>query len=329
MKEAVTENLSRSMNEPVTILTPVFNDWISLRTLLMDLDNVWEGQTRPLHVVIVNDGSTETAPDDWRPAGLRHIPRVTLLECACNLGHQRAIATGLTYVAQSIPSGLLVVMDSDGEDRPSDVPALLQALEADLATDVMFAERKRRSESFWFRAGYHTYRTLHWLLTGIGVRFGNFSALRIRSVSPLIHQGALWNHYAAAVVRSRLRYKSIPTTRGYRYEGRSKLNAPHLVAHGFGALSVFYDVVCARLSAAASAIVGVAGLLMIGLWAAGGVSWPVVVIGGLMAALLMLLLLLNVIALVALRSAPSFIPARDASAMIKDVRTRRVDGEQA
>ena len=39
-----------------------------------------------------------------------------------NVGHQRAIALGLTYLQVEAGCEAVIVMDADGEDRPADVP---------------------------------------------------------------------------------------------------------------------------------------------------------------------------------------------------------------
>ena len=100
-----------------------------------------------------------------------------MLRLRRNLGHQRAIAVGLAYVEDRFKHDAVVVMDSDGEDDPSDVPRLLELLRAEGGRAIVFAERTRRSESWSFRFFYGLYKLLHRVLTGHGVRVGNFSAI--------------------------------------------------------------------------------------------------------------------------------------------------------
>jgi hypothetical protein len=57
----------------------------------------------------------------------------------------------------------------------------------------------------------------------------------------------IWNHYAAAVIRSRLKFCSIPIARGQRYAGKSKMNFISLLLHGLSAFFVYGDIVGARL----------------------------------------------------------------------------------
>jgi hypothetical protein len=70
----------------------------------------------------------------------------------------------------------------------------------------------------------------------------------------------LWNNLAATLMRSRLRCVAVPTIRGTRYDGRSRMNLVSLIVHGLSAMSVHIDTIFVRVLLA-SAIVGVASLL--------------------------------------------------------------------
>ena len=105
-------------------------------------------------------------------------------------------------------------------------------LNAEGGTRVVFAERTKRSESFAFRFFYALYRWLHLLLTGVAVRVGNFSAMPYSLLRRLVAVSELWNHYAAAVFKSRLPYRLLPTQRANRLAGRPQMNFVALVIHG-------------------------------------------------------------------------------------------------
>ena len=175
------------------------------------------------------------------------LRRIDVLRLRRNLGHQRAIAIGLAYVEDCLQAGAVVVMDGDGEDDPADVPRLLERLDEEGNGKIVFAERARRSESLVFRIFYALFKLLHLFLTGKGVRVGNFSAIPRRRLSSLVVVAEIWNHYAAAVFRSRQPYCMIPTYRSRRLCGSSSMNFVSLVTHGLSAISVYSDVVGVRL----------------------------------------------------------------------------------
>lgn len=254
------------MTEPrIMIVTPVLDDWEPFQRLVAALARVNAGgPERRFDLLVVDDGSNS-------PVGIEQftlppegaIRAVTMVRLALNLGHQRAIAVGLTEAALRDDIDAVVVMDCDGEDRPEDVPALLDAHRA--APDaVIFAQRARRSESIVFKAGVLAYRLLFRVLARQTVAFGNFALVPIAAVRRLTYMPDLWNNLPATVLRSHLPYRLVPTTRGRRYAGRSKMNWSGLVIHGLSAMSVYSDVIFVRLLMAAAAVgaVALAGIVV-------------------------------------------------------------------
>lgn len=249
--------------EPIVLLLPVFNDWPSLSALLPGLDAALGRSGRRADVLVVNDGSTRDPSPNlvWGP--FQSLGRVEVLNLRRNLGHQRAIAVGLAYLEDQVCPETVVVMDADGEDDPGDVPRLLDRLEAENARSIVFAERARRSESWKFRFFYGLYKLVHRVLTGQGVRVGNFSAIPRARLSSLVVVSELWNHYAAAAFRSRQPYVLVPTRRAKRLDGHSSMNFVSLVVHGLSAMAVYSDVIGVRLLMVAITLglVSVAGLI--------------------------------------------------------------------
>jgi len=305
---------------------PVYNDWAAAQKLLVLLDAALGSTPCRGSVLMVDDASTEDPPE-W-PQKLSQIGDVSVLHLRRNLGHQRAIAMGLVYVHQNWPGmDAVVVMDADGEDRPADIPALLARFKAEGGRQVVFAARAKRLENAVFRFFYHAYRLLHKVLTGVAVRVGNFSVLPPQALGRLVVVSEMWNHYAAAVFRARIPHTSIPVARGTRLAGESKMNFISLLVHGLSAISVFSDVVGARLLAlaalaivAAAALVGVvAGVRLFTDLAIPG--WATYVTGILLIVLAQALIvsLALVFIIVNGRGNSSFLPIRDAGYFIDRV----------
>jgi hypothetical protein len=228
------------------IVMPVFNDWVSAEQLAARLGAVLDEAGLRARLLLVDDGSSQPGPGRLGTSVIRGIDDVSIVRLRRNLGHQRAIAIGLGVAYEDYAALPVLIMDADGEDRPEDVPRLYQTLVSAPAVDVVFAGRQRRSESVTFTVFYHLYRALHKLLTGVSVRFGNFSILRHSALAPLMVSPDLWNHYAAAVVKGRLRYAILPAPRGRRLAGRSTMNFVALFTHGLSAISVFSEEMGAR-----------------------------------------------------------------------------------
>ena len=235
----------------VTLIMPLRDDWSCAQELLRRIDRAAEPGAHALSVILIDDGSVRRC-DPGRFAGpFSAVQSIRVLRLRRNLGHQRAIAIGLAYLQETGQCDAVAVMDADGEDTPEGLVRLLKTFSESGCATAVFAERSKRSESVLFRFFYHIYRGLHWALTGVSVRVGNFSVLPWRYLDTVVVLSELWNHYAAAVVRAKLPYSMLPIARGQRISGKSTMNFVALVSHGLSAISVFGDVVGVRLMIAA------------------------------------------------------------------------------
>jgi glycosyltransferase involved in cell wall biosynthesis len=313
----------------ILVLIPVFNDWASLAQLFPRLDAALAAEGLAVDVLVVDDGSTAEPEEDLAQTSFRALRRIDVLRLRRNLGHQRAIAVGLAYVEDCLPSQAVVVMDGDGEDDPADVPRLLGRLEEVGRGRIIFAERTRRSESLVFRVFYAVYQLLHYVLTGQKVRVGNFSAIPRRRLSSLVVVTELWNHYAAAVFRSRQPHCLIPTQRSERLRGRSKMNFVSLVTHGLSAISVYSDVVGVRLLVMSAVLAiltlgGILATLIVRLTTDLAIpGWATYTIGLLLILLVQVVMAAFVFSFMVLgaRHGSPFLPRRDYSFFIGAVRT--------
>jgi hypothetical protein len=303
----------------VFVILPVFEDRQSLAVFAEKLGACL---TAGLVLVVVDDGSVRwpVQREDLRGP----FEQAEIIRLVRNMGHQRAIAIGLSHVVaryfseQNVDDlcadSAIIVMDADGEDQPEDIETLLTALDQD-DVDVVVAQRKWRPDSFWFRLFYRFYRAIFLLLTGRTLRFGNFMALKIRSARRLAAMGELWIHLAGAVLVSRLRRVDLALDRGTRYAGSSKMDFVSLALHGFRAVTVFAQDVLVRVGVAcavASTGCVALGLTVIALKLAGLATpgWFSISLGVLimlllqMGALALMILLLSGVANVAATAPP-------------------------
>ena len=237
----------------VAIVTPVYEDEASFAELCRRLADLQHASGARFHLIAVDDGSLAAPPKlaSITEAGLAG----EILRLARNVGHQAAIAVGLARANALASVTACVVMDSDGEDTPESIPALLAAV-AGANCDVAVAQRAKRSETLTFKLFYSVYKRLFRTLTGQRLRFGNFMALSPVAVERLSGMHETATHVAAATVKAKLRRASVPTDRGTRYAGQSKMNFPSLVLHGMRAVMVFSDLVLTRMALALVAMAG-------------------------------------------------------------------------
>ena len=303
----------------VAIVTPVLDDWKSFAKLLGKISDQFSGRAVAFHVVAVDDGSA--IPFDSQSLVLRSsscIVELSVLMLALNLGHQRAIAAGLCALVDRTDIDAVIVMDSDGEDRPEDVATLLAASRTHPA-DIILARRMERSETRAFKIGYLMYRLLFRLLTGRTINFGNFSLIPFASLQRLVHLPDLWNNLAAALLRSRMRYITVATRRGVRYFDQPRMKLTALIIHGLSAVSVYIDVVFVRILIAAGAISGTSLLAIAAVATIRFATdlaipgWATIMAGDLAIVLLLTIVLVVVTALMMLssRSSLPIVPVRD------------------
>lgn len=302
----------------LVIVTPVYEDSASAILLLNELGEKFAQSDVQLRIVLVDDGSHTPLADELTLPDPACAWTVEVLRLRCNVGHQRAIAIGTAYVHDQAPCDAMLVMDADGEDQPEDAIRLVQRYRTLDGRRMIFAERTRRSESWIFLILYRFYQVFHWFLTGIRVRVGHFSIVPGRFLPTLATLPAMWNHYAAAIFHSRLPYELLPTRRGIRYTGSSKMNYLSLVMHGLHAISVFSDLVAVRILVAIFALSFGCGGVLAGIWVTRlyaelpmpGWAWY----GG-TALLLLLVLTLGcfslVLNLMSQRNSLDFLPIRD------------------
>lgn len=232
----------------MAIVIPVLDDWNSLALLLPLLDRNLSEEALAVELIIVDDGSS--LPFDEAgvaPLKLENIEKVSVLSLKRNLGHQRAIALGLAFVAAERNSQVALIMDGDGEDNPEDILRLFEKCREENFSKMVFAKRSKRSEGAVFRVFYRLYVNFFKLLTGQTMRIGNFSIVPRKIIRRLAVISEVWNHYAVGAMKARVPFEEISTNRGHRLSGTSKMNFVSLVTHGLSAISIYGDTAGVRL----------------------------------------------------------------------------------
>jgi polyisoprenyl-phosphate glycosyltransferase len=307
------------MLRTIAVVIPVLDDWKSFAALIWGISDQFTGSGLTFQICAVDDGSM--APFDCDGVVLPEdscIASLEVIRLAVNLGHQRAIAVGLCAIAGVDGIDAVVVMDSDGQDRPTDMAGLLAATRQN-PMQIILAQRTKRLEPNSFRLWYCVYKLLFRVLTGQRISFGNFCMMPWAVVGRLVVMPELWNNLAASIMRSRLPYLTVPTVRGSRLAGQSKMGLTSLIVHGLSALSVHIDKIFARLLLAAASIAGLAGF---GIIVAGVIriatdlaipGWATTIVGDLLIILLQTLVIVIAagLTIVAGRSTRPIVPIVD------------------
>lgn len=330
------KNIPELSEKYIEILIPVYNDWESVEKLLNALDSiVFKRSINRVNILLVDDASTIVPPQLFHLSGAGRVKQINLLRLHRNLGHQRAIAVGLVHLYEHGESDTVIVMDGDGEDNPSDIDKLLEAVFDNEFKTIVFAERTIRSEGVVFYLFYQAYRSAHRLFTGLRIKFGNFSAIPRSLLKSLVTASELWSHYAAAVVSLKIPYTSVPTARTKRYSGQSKMNFVGLVAHGLGAIAVHREIVSIRILMAISLLGSIAIFILMGFvllvaFQSTGGTVSILAIGIIFALLAQMfsIVLSLVFQVLGNRESMMFIPIRDCRFFIDKVESLIIDRER-
>ena len=218
------------------ILIPVFNDWQSVFKLLEDINFNVSNLDHEISVIIINDASNHDRKKEDR--NLDNISSVKILNMKTNQGHARCIATGLKYVFQKEDFDYVIPMDGDGEDRPEEIREFINKIPNSNDKPIV-GERIKRSENLVFKICYQLHKLITLTFTGKSIKFGNFTCLPKSTVNKLINDKATWNSFSGSLTKLEDNLISIPSTRGTRYFGPSKMSFYNLIKHSLSIISVF------------------------------------------------------------------------------------------
>lgn len=308
-----------SDQKSLIIVIPSFNDWEALEKLLLLIEQATFSQVTHLQVVVVDDCSTRPIPNSLVNQTYFQIQEVNILRLRRNLGHQRSIVIGLSYVYHHLSCDWVVVMDGDGEDNPFEIEHLLDASKKIGNSQIIFAKRSKRSESRGFKISYFVYKKLYQLLVGRDISVGNFSLLPFSLLRNVVVVSEIWNHYSSGLHRSRIPYIEVNVPRSKRLAGESKMNMVSLVTHGLSSIAVYGDIVGTRILISTVILLGFLLLLLgvvilVRLFTDWGVpGWATYVSGLLILSLFQLILLGTVFSMIILsaRNNSNFIPTRE------------------
>ena len=162
-----------------------------------------------------------------------------------NRGHTRCIASGLKYIYEKKEFDYVIPMDGDGEDRPEEIKNFIELAEQSNDQSIV-GERVKRSESLFFKFCYQFHKFLTLSFTGQSIKFGNFTCLSKSTIEKMLKEKATWNSFSGSLKKIEKDLLSIPSIRGVRYFGPSKMSFFNLLKHSLSIISVFRKTVLIR-----------------------------------------------------------------------------------
>ena len=225
------------------ILIPIYNDRESLTKLIENINSEIKDLNSEISVIVINDASSHQIIDQYQ--NIENINSIELISMKENRGHARCIASGLKYIFEKKEFDYVIPMDGDGEDRPEEIKNFIEVAEQSKDQSII-GERVKRSESLFFKLCYQFHKFLTLAFTGQSIKFGNFTCLSKSTVEKMLNEKATWNSFSGSLKKTEKNLLSIPSMRGTRYFGPSKMSFYNLLKHSLSIISVFRRTVLIR-----------------------------------------------------------------------------------
>ena len=227
----------------IKILIPVYNDWQSTFKLIDEINGLSIDPKFQISIIIVNDASNHDRPNNEKD--YENFQSLKIINMKINQGHARCIATGLKYIYQKEEFDYIIPMDGDGEDRPEEIKEFLNKIDESNGRAII-GQRVKRSEGLIFKICYQIHKLITLTFTGKSIRFGNYTCLPKTIVEKMINEKATWNSFSGSLTKLEKDLLPIPSSRGPRYFGPSKMSFLNLLKHSLSIISVFRKTVLIR-----------------------------------------------------------------------------------
>ena len=220
----------------IKILIPVYNDWQSVFKLLENINSEVSNLDHEFSVIIVNDASTEAKPE--LSVNLEKLNSIKIINMKENQGHARCNAVGLKHIFENEEFDYVIPMDGDGEDRPEEIRQLVDNLNYHPDKPIV-GERIKRSEGIFFKFCYFVHKIITSTFTGQSIKYGNYTCLPKSTVEKMINEKATWSSFSGSLAKVAKDRATIPSERGTRYFGPSKMSFKNLLIHSLSIIGVF------------------------------------------------------------------------------------------
>lgn len=222
--------------QSISVVVPIYNDSEVIHELIKRLSPVLESITADYEVILVDDGSRD---DSWlQMLAVRQAnASIKAVRLSRNFGQQSAIAAGLSLTSKE----LIVLMDSDLQDRPEDIPVLIDALLADEKATMAIAQWEERKDSRLKLAVSRLFQRVSNSITEIHTmpRLGVFRVMKKSVVEELRNFPEKTATTVSLLYYIGSRYVAVPLKRDARFAGKSGYNLSKMLALTFARIFSF------------------------------------------------------------------------------------------
>lgn len=222
--------------QSISVVVPIYNDSEVIHELIKRLSPVLESITADYEIILVDDGSRDDSW--WQMLAVRQAnASIKAVRLSRNFGQQSAIAAGLSLTSKE----LIVLMDSDLQDRPEDIPVLIDALLADEKATMAIAQWEERKDSRFKLAVSRLFQRVSNSITEIHTmpRLGIFRVMKKSVVEELRNFPEKTATTVSLLYYIGSRYVAVPLKRDARFAGKSGYNLSKMLALTFARIFSF------------------------------------------------------------------------------------------
>ena len=220
----------------LSVVIPIYNDEEVIGELLRRLTAVVEDIVGEYEIILVDDGSRDHS---WEIMLQERAQRAHLriARLSRNFGQQNAIAAGLSLTTKE----LIVLMDSDLQDRPEDIPLLIDALLADKEATMAIAQWEERKDSRMKIAVSRLFQRVSNRITDIHQmpRLGIFRVMKKSVVDELRNFPERTATAVSLLYYIGHKYVAVPLKRDARFAGKSGYNLSKMLSLTFARIFSF------------------------------------------------------------------------------------------
>ncbi len=222
--------------QSISVVVPIYNDQEVIAELHRRLRPVLEAITDRYELILVDDGSRDHSWEEMLQVR-RSNEHVRAVRLSRNFGQQSAIAAGLSLTSND----LIVLMDSDLQDRPEDIPTLIDALLADPQAMMAIAQWEERKDSRAKLAVSRLFQRVSNTITEIHTvpRLGIFRVMKKSVVEELRNFPEKTATTVSLLYYIGSRYVAVPLKRDARFAGKSGYNLSKMLALTFARIFSF------------------------------------------------------------------------------------------
>ncbi len=219
----------------VSVVAPMYNEELVIEKYINEAINILKNNYLHYELIIVDDGSGDHSSKIVKNLQ-KSIKNIRLISLSRNYGREIAITAGLDV---SI-GDYVVVMDTDLQDPPSLIPALIN--KALLGNDIVYASRQARDgESFVKKLTSKYFYKITSYMTGLKIPedAGDFRVFNRKVINSILQLKEQKRYMKMLYAYVGFKVDSIPFKRDKRFAGTTKYNYVKLINASLDAIVGF------------------------------------------------------------------------------------------